>query len=152
MRGHYYHLCLGFTARIGSLGLCVCSLHSIKSSESPLSAAPADRSAASMTDRAPFSSSFEATNLIRLFTLVPTRTGKPGKWEGIFRFGENHTKYLKTRGISDKCYLLFLVIFKLTVQYLLKGISFSVITKQDIKNTGKWKKILEKSGNLSPEK
>ena len=48
-----------------------------------------------------------------------------GKWEGIFqsgksqgileqtgKVGKNHTKYWKIRGISDKYYLLFLVIFK----------------------------------------
>ena len=46
------------------------------------------------------------------------------KWEGIFQSGksqgilnrleksENHTKYWKIQGISDKFYLLFLVIFK----------------------------------------
>ena len=43
------------------------------------------------------------------------------KWQGIFqsgkfeqtgKVGENHTKYWKSSEISDKCYLLFLVIFK----------------------------------------
>ena len=49
---------------------------------------------------------------------VPTRTGKPGKWKGIFwsenfeqtgKFRENHTKYWKNSRFSDKYYLLFLV-------------------------------------------
>ena len=56
---------------------------------------------------------------------VPTGTEKPGKMEGIFQLGkkvwefgtdwksqENHTKYWKNLEISDKSYLLFLVIFK----------------------------------------
>ena len=56
---------------------------------------------------------------------VPTRTGKPGKMERHFpvreksgnfeqtgKVRENHTKYWKTQGISEKFYLLFLVIFK----------------------------------------
>ena len=59
---------------------------------------------------------------------VPTRTGKPGKmgrhfpvreksgnFEQTGKVRENHTKYWKTQGISDKYY--FLVIFKLTVYY-----------------------------------
>ena len=63
------------------------------------------------------------------------------KWEGIFQSGKSQgilnrleksgksqgksTKYWKTQGISDK-YYYFLVIFKLTVYYLLKCIKFSV--------------------------
>ena len=50
---------------------------------------------------------------------VPTRTGIPGKWEGIFQSGkspgkvmENDTKYWKIQGIAEKYYFLFLVIFK----------------------------------------
>ena len=51
----------------------------------------------------------------------PLRLEKLKKWEGIFQSGnfeqtgevqENHTKYWKNQGISDKCYLLFLVLFK----------------------------------------
>ena len=47
---------------------------------------------------------YDEINILR----VPTRTGKPGKWEGIFQSGksqgimnrlENHTKYWKTQGI-----------------------------------------------------
>ena len=53
---------------------------------------------------------------------ITTHAGLPlglenlGKWEGIFqsgnfeqpgKAGENHTKYWKTKGISDNCYLLF---------------------------------------------
>ena len=57
------------------------------------------------------------------------------KWEGIFqsgnfeqtgKVGENHTKYWKTRGIWNKYYLIFLMIFKWTVYYLIKWIKFSV--------------------------
>ena len=93
---------------------------------------------------------------------VPTRTGKPGKWEGIFQSGnfeqtgkvrENHTKYWKTEINWDKYYLIFLVIFKWDVHYLLKWIKF-LVKKQNIKEIlEKWQKILEKSGNfVSPEK
>ena len=66
-------------------------------------------------------------------TRVPTQTGKPGKWEGIFqsekrsgnfeqtgKVRENHTRYWKNEKISNKYYLIFLAIFKLTVYYLLK--------------------------------
>ena len=73
------------------------------------------------------------------YNTVPTRTGKPGKMGRHFpvrersgnidqtgKVRENHTKYWKTQGTSDKCYLLFLVIFKLTVYYLLKWVKFSV--------------------------
>ena len=51
---------------------------------------------------------------------VPTHTGKPGKmgrhfpvreksgnFEQTGKVRENHTKYWKTQGISDKYYLLF---------------------------------------------
>ena len=63
------------------------------------------------------------------------------KWEGIFQIGkvwENHTKYCKSQEISEKCYLLFLVILKL--------IKFSV------KKTGKWKKSRKSQGILSVRK
>ena len=56
---------------------------------------------------------------------VPTRTGNPGKMGRHFQVGEksrnfeqtgkvqeNLTKYWKFQRISEKCYLLFLVIFK----------------------------------------
>ena len=58
---------------------------------------------------------FRKFNYIR----VRTRTENLQKWEGIFQSeksegnlnglekSENHTKYSKTLGISDKCYLLF---------------------------------------------
>ena len=52
--------------------------------------------------------------------MVPTQTGKPAKKGRHFpvrensvnsaqtgKVGDNHTKYWKSRGISDKCYLLF---------------------------------------------
>ena len=63
---------------------------------------------------------------------------------------EKHTKYWK---ISDKCYLIFVVIFVLTLYYLLKWITFSVLKKNIEKIPEKMEKILEKSGNfVSPEK
>ena len=93
----------------------------------------------------------------------PLRLENLEKWEGIFQSGnleqtgkvrENHTKYWKTQGIWDKYYLIFLVIFKWTVYYLLKWIKFSVKKNKTLKKIlEKWQKILEKSGNfVSPEK
>ena len=38
--------------------------------------------------------------------------GRPGNFERTGKVRENHTKYWKTQGISEKCYLLFLVKFK----------------------------------------
>ena len=79
----------------------------------------------------------------------PGRTGKheknlkPFSSQGILKSKEKSHKYWKSQGISDKCYLLFLVIFKWSVYYLLKRIKFWV--KKNIKNTGK---IGEKSGNF----
>ena len=61
---------------------------------------------------------------------------------------ENEAKYWKTQEISDICYLLFLVIFKCTVYYLLKWIMFSGKKQNSKKNTGKWGKIWEKLGNF----
>ena len=73
---------------------------------------------------------------------IPTRTGKPGKmgrhfpvreksgnFEQTGKVRENHTKYWKTEINWDKYYLIFLVIFKWTVHYLLKWIKFSVKKK-----------------------
>ena len=88
-----------------------------------------------------------------------SKSGKPGKWEGIFqsgifeqtgKSGEINTKYCKCPGISDKYYLLFLV----ASAYYLNELciicynrSNFQLRKQTIKN------ILEKSGNsVSPEK
>ena len=60
-----------------------------------------------------------------------------GKWEGIFQSGKSQgilnrleksgkiTKYWKTEINWYKYYLIFLVIFKWTVHYLLKWIKFS---------------------------
>ena len=55
-------------------------------------------------------------------TGFPLGTEKPGKMgrhffqsgknQEILEKSENHTKYWKSRGISEKYYLLFLVIFK----------------------------------------
>ena len=55
----------------------------------------------------------------RQYNRVPTRTGKPGKmathfwvrgksgnFEQTGKVRKNHTKYWKTQGISDECYLL----------------------------------------------
>ena len=104
---------------------------------------------------------------------VPTRTGKPGKpgkmgrhfpvreksgnFEQTGKVRENHTKYWKTEINWDKYYLIFLVIFKWTVHYLLKWIKFSVKKTKHQKSTGKMAKntgkVREKSGNfVSPEK
>ena len=51
------------------------------------------------------------------FYRVPTQTGKMGRhfpvreksgnFDKTAKVGENHTKYWKTEGISDKYYLLF---------------------------------------------
>ena len=49
---------------------------------------------------------------------------------------ENHAKYWKTLEISYKCYLLFLVLFKWTVYYLLKCFKFSVEKQTIEKNNG----------------
>ena len=70
---------------------------------------------------------------------VPTRTGKPGKmgrhfpvreksgnFEHTGKVRENHTKYWKTEINWDKYYLIFLVIFKWIVHFLVKWIKFSV--------------------------
>ena len=55
---------------------------------------------------------------------VPTLTGKPGKNDRAFssqgKVREHHKKYLENENISDKYYLIFLVIFKLTLFYLVK--------------------------------
>ena len=73
------------------------------------------------------------------------------KWEGIFQSGKSQGilnrleksgkthKYWKTEINWDKYYLIFLVIFKWNVHYLLKWIKFSVKKKQQ-----NIKKILEK--------
>ena len=84
---------------------------------------------------------------------VPTQTGKPGKmgrhfpvreksgnFEQTEKVRENHTKYWKTEINWDKYYLIFLVIFKWTVHYLLKCIKFSVKKTKHLKNTGKMAK------------
>ena len=78
-------------------------------------------------------------------------------WKSQGKVRENHTKYWKTQGIWDQYYLIFLVIFKWTLVYLLKWIKFSVKKTKHYKNTGNLEKntgkVREKSGNLvSPEK
>ena len=74
-------------------------------------------------------------------------------WKSQGKVRENHTKYWKTEINWDKYYLVFLVIFKWTVHFLVKWIKFSVKKKQNIKkNTGKMAKntgkVREKSGNF----
>ena len=87
--------------------------------------------------------------------------GKPGKMgrhfpvresQGIFeptgKVRENDTKYWKIQGISKKYYLLFLVIFKWTVYYLLTWTKLSV-KNQNLKKYWKSQGILlvQKSGS-----
>ena len=82
--------------------------------------------------------------------LVPTRTGKMGRrfpvreksgnFEQTGKVRENHTKYWKIEGISEKNICYFSMIFKWTVYYLLKCIKFLVRKNETLKNTGKWKK------------
>ena len=62
-----------------------------------------------------------------------------GKLEHAVKVGENQTKYWKNQGNSNKCYLLFWLIFKRAVYYLLKWIKYSVRKTKRLKNTGKWR-------------
>ena len=94
---------------------------------------------------------------------VSSQTGKPGEmgrhfpvreksgnFEQTEKVGGNHTKYWKTQGIWDKYYLIFLVIFKWTVYYLLKWVKFSVLKKnKTFKKYWKnqWILSVRKSGN-----
>ena len=57
---------------------------------------------------------------------------------------ENHSKYWKIQGILKKCNLLFLVIFKLTVYYLLKWMKFSVKKTKTLKEYWKMEKNIGK--------
>ena len=52
------------------------------------------------------------TQFITWFHRVPTQTGKPAKMGRHFPVRENHPKHWKIQGISDKSFLLFVVIFK----------------------------------------
>ena len=78
-------------------------------------------------------------------------------WKSQGKVRENHTKYWKIEGISEKIICYFSMIFKWTVYYLLKCIKFLVRKNKTLKkywkmekNTGK---VREKSGNfVSPEK
>ena len=45
---------------------------------------------------------------------------KSGNFEQTGKVRENHTKYWKNEKILDKYYLILLVIYKLTVYFLLK--------------------------------
>ena len=65
-------------------------------------------------------------------------------WKSQGKVRENHTKYWKTWRIWNKYYMIFLMIFKWTVYYLLKWIKFSVYKIRTLekywkkaKNTGK---------------
>ena len=77
---------------------------------------------------------------------------KSGNFEQTGKVRENHTKYWKTEINWDKYYLIFLVIFKWTVHFLVKWIKFSVKKTKQLKNTGKMAKntgkVREKSGNF----
>ena len=76
-----------------------------------------------------------------------------GKWEGILQSGKSLgilnkleksgklTQYWKSRGISDKHNILFLVIFKSTVYYLLNLIKYSIKQTKHQKNTGRVKEF-----------
>ena len=85
-------------------------------------------------------------NFIKTTVRVPTRTGKPGKmgrhfpvreksgnFEQTGKVRENHTKYWKTEINWDKYYLIFLVIFKWTVHFLVKWIKVSVKKNKTLK-------------------
>ena len=59
--------------------------------------------------------------ILRTDNGAPTRTGKPGKWEGVFRSGNFEQtgksqgkahKILENEKITDKYYLIFLVYVK----------------------------------------
>ena len=104
-----------------------------------------------------------------LFVRVPTWTGKSGKpgkmgrhfpvreksrnFEQTGKVRENHTKYWKMEINWDKYYLIFLVIFKWTVHYLLKLIKFSVKKNKTLKKYWKnGKKYWKSQGILSVQK
>ena len=63
--------------------------------------------------------------------MVPTGTGKPGKWEGIFQSGN----FVKTGKVREICQPV--IVKTLQIYY------------QTLKNTVKLKMILEKSGKFS---
>ena len=85
-------------------------------------------------------------NLKKWEGIFPVRE-KSGKFEQTGKVRDNHTKYWKILGISDKYYLLFLVMFKCTVYHLLKWIIKFLVKSRTLK------KILEKSGNfVSPDR
>ena len=78
---------------------------------------------------------------------------KSGNFEQTGKVRENHTKYWKTEINWDKYYLIFLVIFKWTVHFLVKWIKVSVQKNKTLKKYWKMAKNTGKSGNfVSPEK
>ena len=87
-------------------------------------------------------------NLEKMGRHFPVRE-KSGNFEQTGKVRENHTKYWKTPGIWDKYYLIFLVMFKWTVYYLLKWIKFSIKKQNNKKILEKWQKILESQGKVS---
>ena len=71
---------------------------------------------------------------------------KSGNFQQAAQVRENHTKYWESQGISEKCYLLFLVIFKWTVYYLLKWIKLKKTLKKYWKmgtNMGKMREFCQ---------
>ena len=66
-------------------------------------------------------------------------------WKSQGKVRENHTKYWKTEINWEKYYLIFLVIFKWTVHYLLKWIKFSVKKNKKLKKYWKNSKKYWKS-------
>ena len=77
---------------------------------------------------------------------------KSGNFEQTGKVRENHTKYWKIEGISEKKICYFSMIFKWTVYYLLRCIKFLVRKNKTLKKYWKMeKKILEKSGNFVRE-
>ena len=54
-------------------------------------------------------------------------------WKSQGKVRENHTKYWKTEINWDKYYLIFLVIFKGTVHFLVKWIKYSVKKNKTLK-------------------
>ena len=79
------------------------------------------------------------------------KNGKTFSSQGIlnrhWKSRENHTKYWRNEKKSDKYYLIFLVIFKLTVYYLLKKRSTFQFKRRNIK-----KKYWKSRGILSVRK
>ena len=87
---------------------------------------------------------------------VPTRTGKPRKWEGIFqsgemsrnfeqtgKVGENHTKYWNVRDFRHVIFIIFSDI-QMNCVLFAKMYHFFVKKIKHLKNTVKMEKITGK--------